>query len=137
MTAIDRAMKAAVADGQRAQDFYELFFGTEFFLPTHATDREVGERGTVDLSVDDVELMVIERLEGPVVPIFDTAERLLAWAKGRPKIVYIALRGRQLVNDLDPALLYVLNPGTAHSKLFAREELDMLRQQSSGTVGAA
>ncbi|MDJ0950767.1 MAG: SseB family protein [Alphaproteobacteria bacterium] len=136
MTAIDDAIQAAMEDGRRVQDFYELFFETEFFLPTHATDMKVGEQRTLDLSTDAVELMVIERPEGPVVPIFDTKDRLLAWAKGRLKVVHISVLGRQLVHNMDPALLYVLNPGTAKSKLFEREELDMLRGQG-GVAGAA
>ena len=133
MTAIDKAMQAAVEDGQKAKEFYELFFDTEFLVPTHDTDVQPGENRQVDLSQDPAEIMAFERDEGLVVPIFDTEARLAAWAEERDRVPFLRLYGRQLVQDLDPELTFVLNPGTEHAKLFVREELDMLRSQ----MGAA
>lgn len=133
MTAIDDAMRAAMADGNKVMDFYELFMGTEFFVPTHQQDLDPGERRSTDLSRERVALMVFEHEQGPVVPIFDTEERLRSWAQGREKVQYLLLGGRQLVRELDAALLYVLNPGTEQAKLFEREELDILRAQLART----
>ncbi len=134
MTAIDNAIQAAMEDGQKAPAFYDLFFETEFLVPTHDTQLEPGQTTSVDLSQDDVEIMVLRHETGPVVPIFDTRDRLVDWARGREKVPYLMLTGRQLLDGLATELLYVLNPGTRHTKLFVREELDMLRQQGGGSA---
>lgn len=137
MTAIEDAMRAAMADAEKVPDFYDLFLATEFLIPTHKDGVDPGARGTKTISAENpVEIMIVEHAEGPVVPIFDEETRLSAWVLDAAEAPFISLSGRQLVLDLDPELLFVLNPGGQQVKLFVKDELEMLRA-SLAADGAA
>lgn len=124
MTQLDKALIAARQDRTKANDFYTLFLNTDIYIPTHdppekSTDRRL-EDGEKFWPVE------LEREGKTYGPIFDTLERLQAWAK-RP-IGYVRLPAHVLLRSMDLRLHLVLNLGTEYFKEFGSEEVKELKE---------
>ena len=82
VTPLDKAFEAAMTDESRRMAFYGLFLETELFFPVIDTDPEGG--GTIAAPEEGGSMapMLLEIEGEPVLPVFDTAERLAEWATG-------------------------------------------------------
>ena len=127
VTELDKALAAAQEDQAKAESFYNLFLNSDVFIPTHdAAPRESGFHRTQ--AGESFSPFVVESDNVPCLPIFDTLERLQAWARGR-EITYVQMPAHTFIrSSFDPRLHIGLNVGTPHFKEFVPDELSWLRQ---------
>ena len=124
-SALDAAVCAARKDQTQANRFYDLFLSAQLYVPTMdegkpPQSRRAGENETFRPIV----LMVDGK---PVLPVFDSEERLTAWAKRR--VGLIAMPGHALLNSMDPKVQMALNIDTPGFKLLVCDELQWLRRR--------
>jgi SseB protein N-terminal domain len=126
MTELDQAletMRRDLSDTGNQSKFYQLFLSTPFFVPT-LDEQALG--GEVDEAGDDRVLPLVIEAEGnDYLLLFDTVERLHAWAEEEVKSV--AVPGHVLAATTEPPLRWALNVGTDHAKQFLPEEIAWLR----------
>lgn len=129
MTQLDKSLIAARQDNSKANDFYNLFLSTDVYIPTH----DMPEKDTVRRAEEGEKFtpVILDREGKKYLPIFDTLERLQAWAK-RP-IGYVRMPSHVLLRSIGSDIHVVLNIGTEYYKEFVSEELKMLQE----AVGAA
>ncbi|PSM31306.1 enhanced serine sensitivity protein SseB C-terminal domain-containing protein [Haliangium sp. UPWRP_2] len=127
MTPLDKALQEAKDTADAADAFYSLFLNTAVFIPTHDPAAESsGSRRTAP--GETFHPFVVESEGKPYLPVFDTHDRLTAWAGGHP-MTYIQMAAHALIrSSLDPKLHLALNVGTPNLKVFVPEELERLRQ---------
>lgn len=113
---LDAALAAAQDSPDRRADFYELFLRSELWVPTHEGDGE--DQGIRPLLVES---------EGTAfLLLFDSAERLQAWAQ--QEVDAVRIQGAALAQGVDPRIHWLLNPGTERAKEFVPEEIAFLQQ---------
>lgn len=127
LTALDEALKTLRLDMDNAKGqskFYDLFLNTSFFVPTLA-DEEF--KGDVDTLEDGQVLpLVIESEGNDYLMLFDTKERMRAWAEAEVK--WVDVPGHLLAATTMPPLHWALNVGTEYSKQFLPDEIAWLRE---------
>jgi hypothetical protein len=126
MTALDQAletMRRDMSDTGNQSKFYQLFLTTPFFVPTLDEEALGGEGERAE--DDQVLPLVIEAEGNDYLLLFDTVERLHAWADGEVKSVEVP--GHVLAATTEPPLRWALNVGTDHAKQFLSDEIAWLR----------
>lgn len=134
MTELDSALEILLqdlADPDRQSRYYTLFLATTFFVPIH--DPTTVEGAAESLNEGDVMPLVVESEGHDYLMIFDTRERMNAWA--HHEVPHVELQGEQLATTSVPPLQWALNAGTDHSKLFLSEEIAWLKQMAGGPSG--
>jgi hypothetical protein len=107
-------------DSPKAQSkYYDLFLNTSFFVPTfqEAADGEVPE--------GQVAPLVLEADGNDYLMLFDSIERLNAWAK--TEAAYVEVPGHVLAATSRSPLHWALNVETEFSKPFIPSEIEWLR----------
>jgi hypothetical protein len=109
-------------DDPKAQSsYYDIFLNTVFFVPTwedpDGASKEAGE--------NQVAPLVLEWEGNDYLMIFDTLERLNAWAK--KKVTYVEVPGHVLAATSAPPLHWALNVDTEYAKPFVPEEIAWLK----------
>jgi hypothetical protein len=107
-------------DSPKAQSkYYDLFLNTSFFVPTfqEAADGEVAE--------GQVAPLVLEADGNDYLMLFDSLERLNAWAK--TEAAYVEVPGHVLAATSQSPLHWALNVETEFSKPFIPSEIEWLR----------
>lgn len=125
MTELDRALEALRQDMGNAKNqskFYDLFLNATFFVPT-LDEEEAREAGGGDDG--QVLPLVIESEGNDYLMLFDSEERLHAWAEHKVKSVEVP--GHVLAATTQPPLHWALNVGTPHAKQFLPDEIAWLR----------
>lgn len=128
MTSLDKALAASQHDQTKADAFYNLFLNSDVFIPTYSLTgtNNIGIRRSEE--GESFTPFVVESDGTPFLPIFDTIERLQAWAEGK-EMTYVCMPAHALIrSSLDPKLHIALNVGTSYFKEFVPDELDWLRQ---------
>ncbi|RII27958.1 MAG: hypothetical protein CXR31_05005 [Geobacter sp.] len=126
MTELDRALETLHQDIDNPKNqsaFYDLFLNATFFVPTldEKGAKEAGAEGT-----DGQVLPLIIEAEGnDYLMLFDSEERLHAWAQ--EKVKSVAVPGHALAATTEPPLHWALNVGTPYSKQFLPDEIAWLR----------
>lgn len=126
LTELDLALAALrldVDDPKGQSRYYDLFLNTAFFVPTVSS--ELHGLPMDDLEEGTVMPLVIEAEGSDYLMLFDTREKLNAWAQA--EVDFVQVPGHQLAANTMPPLQWALNVGTEHSKRFLSEEIDWLK----------
>ena len=128
MTDLDRALDASQHDQTKADAFYNLFLNSDIFIPTYSLTETNNTGIRRSEEGESFTPFVVESDGTPFLPIFDTIERLQAWAEGK-EMTYVRMPAHAFIrSSLDPKLHLALNVGTSYFKEFIPDELDWLRQ---------
>ncbi|MCF6177860.1 MAG: SseB family protein [Geopsychrobacter sp.] len=120
-TAFD-ALRTAPDDREAQSGFYDLFLNSSFFVPT------VQENLSMDEEDGDQETevpLIVENNGTDYLVLFDLQQRLNDWAE--QEAPFVKLPGHLIAEMTTPELNWALNIGTDHSKLFAPDEIDWLK----------
>lgn len=126
MSGLDQALQALrldMNDAKRQSSFYDLFLNTTFCVPT--LDRQELD-GESDVEEGQVLPLIIESEGNDYLMIFDSEERLKAWAAEDAK--WVGVPGYVLAATTMPPLHLALNVGTEYSKQFLPDEIAWLRE---------
>lgn len=127
MTELDQALellRADVNDSKGQSGYYDLFLNTVFYVPT--VDKEVHGLPMDDLEDGAVMPLVIEAEGSDYLMLFDTRERLNAWAEA--EVDFVEVPGHVLAENTMPPLQWALNVGTDYSKRFLSDEIAWLKE---------
>ena len=126
MTPLDTALailRQDMNDPTSQSKFYDLFLNATFFVPT-LDEQPAGE--TDPPPEGEVLPLVIEAEGNDYLMLFDTRERLQAWAGAGARCVEVP--GHVLAATTMAPLHWALNVGTDFSKRFLPEEIAWLRE---------
>ena len=127
MTELDLALETLRQDMNDAQSqsiYYDLFLNATFFVPIQDAGSVEGAAEMMDEG--DVLPLVIESEGNDYLMLFDTRERLTAWADAEVDCVEIP--GHLLAATSIAPLHWALNVGTDYSKQFLPDEIAWLRE---------
>ncbi len=123
MTEMDQALenlRRDMNDATNQSKYYDLFLNATFFVPTFV------EGGTEAAGEGEVMPLVIEAEGNDYLMLFDTKERLVAWAQ--TDAPFVEVPGHVLAATTMPPLHWALNVGTEYSKSFLPDEIVWLRE---------
>ena len=122
MSPLDTALVRAQGDfknqddeDQAFFDFYQLFFSTNLFVPT----TEPVDENEEDFNISPI---ILEENGSEYIMIFDSAERLEAWADGAD-MHYFELSGADVFMVFGAERSLILNANSDHWKEFTSEEI--------------
>lgn len=127
LTPLDAALQALrldMDDARNQSKFYDLFLNASFFVPTLPDEEFKGEADT--LQEGQVLPLIIESEGNDYLMLFDTKERMLAWAEG--DVQWVDVPGHILAATTMAPLHWALNVGTEYSKQFLPDEIAWLRE---------
>jgi len=117
LTVLDQTLRSAEANSDLDGLYYRAFLSVYLYIPTTAAVDPNGGYSPLAYEMDG-DLYVM---------LFDTLDRLNAWAGGR-EIPYARLPGYALVEAADLNTHWALNVGTDHVKLFIPDEIRWLKE---------
>lgn len=126
MSGLDQALQALRQDmnnARRQSKFYDLFINTTFCVPTLDQQELDGESAVGE---GQVLPLIIESEGNDYLMIFDSEERLKAWAAEDVK--WVGVPGYVLAATTMPPLHLAMNVGTEYSKQFLPDEIAWLRE---------
>ncbi|MDO9308451.1 MAG: SseB family protein [Deltaproteobacteria bacterium] len=126
MSGLDQALQALRQDmnnARRQSTFYDLFINTTFCVPTLDQQELDGESAVEE---GQVLPLIIESEGNDYLMIFDSEERLKAWAAEDVK--WVGVPGYVLAATTMPPLHIAMNVGTEYSKQFLPDEIAWLRE---------
>jgi hypothetical protein len=128
MSQLDDALaelRQDMTDPKRQSKYYDLFINSTFFVPTMEEELAPGEAAKTANS-DQVAPLVMESDGDDYLMLFDSKERLYAWAKS--EVPYVEVPGFVLaVTSADP-LHWALNVDTEFAKPFIPAEIAWLKE---------
>jgi hypothetical protein len=104
--------------------YYDLFLNSTFFVPT-LPDDDAADQAAESETERQVAPLVIEADGNDYLMLFDSEERLFAWAKTEAK--YVEVPGHVLASTSMPPLHWALNVDTEFAKPFIPAEIEWLR----------
>ena len=123
MSALDTLLKTAYdAEGSTdsANKFYVALFRTNLYMPVKINKTDSLE--------EPFSPLYVQQDEHFFVPIFDSLERLQAWAGAHhEKIDHVEITGEAVIRGLGSKAYLCLNVGTPFYKEFSPEELTRLK----------
>lgn len=123
MTPLDESYVTAMQTKQEAV-FYNAFLSSTIFIPT--ADSPTSESTKRAGSNETISPIIIESNGKKYIMLFDTKERLAAWAK--KEVGFAALPGHAVVEMMGPEFHWALNVGTDYVKTFVPDEIAWLKQ---------
>jgi hypothetical protein len=123
MTPLDKAYVMAMQTMQE-DVFYNAFLSSTIFVAT--ADSAISETIKRAGSNETIMPIVIESNGEKYVMLFDTKERLAAWAKR--EVGFAAVAGHDIVEMIGADVHWALNVGTDHVKTFVPDEIKWLKQ---------
>lgn len=126
MNAIDKALvifRQDTNDQEKQSQFFDLFLNSTFFVPI-APETELAK--TDMPKTEGILPLVIEAEGNDFLMIFDSRERMNAWAETEVECVEVP--GHLLAATSAPPLHWALNVGTDYSKQFVPEEIIWLKE---------
>lgn len=124
MTELDKALenlRQDTNDQKRQSRFYDLFLNMKFFVPI-ITGEAAKQAG---IQEGQVLPLVMESDGNDYLMIFDTKDRLTAWAQ--PETEFVEVPGHMLAATSVAPLHWALNVGTDYSKQFLPDEIAWLK----------
>ena len=118
MTKIDDAIKLSTEDENTWPDFYNLFLNSHFYVPIH---EEQGKNA----QEDGVLPVLVEANDNTYLMLFDTVDRLKAWANEKTK--YLPVTGHGITEMSSSDIYWALNYGTDLQKFFEPDEIAWLK----------
>lgn len=126
MTDLDQALvilRSNMRDPMSQSNYFNLFLNSTFFVPT------LDEKGMIEAGAGDAKgevlPLVLESEGNDYLMLFDSTERLHAWAQAEVESVEVP--GHVLAATTQPPLHWALNVGTDYSKQFVPDEIAWLR----------
>jgi len=136
LTELDIALKALrqnMDDAKGQSKFYDIFLNASFFVPT-LDEKEF--KGDADaLQEGQVLPLIIESEGNDYLMLFDTKERMQAWAEA--DVQWVDVPGHVLAATTMPPLHWALNVGTEYSKQFLPDEIAWLKEVVERCIAAA
>ncbi|HAD03809.1 MAG: hypothetical protein A2005_02800 [Desulfuromonadales bacterium GWC2_61_20] len=129
MTELDKALaifRQDTDDPKNQSRFFDLFLNASFFVPTVPEDDPPAAVAGATVAEGQVLPLIIEAEGNDYLILFDTRERLYAWAEAEVK--YVEVPGHVLAATSAAPLHWALNVGTEHSKQFLPEEIAWLKE---------
>jgi hypothetical protein len=127
MTELDQALETLrqdMTDAKSQSKFYDLFLNGTYFVPNQEEEDLAGAgEGAAD---GHVLPLVIESEGNDYLMLFDSKERLHAWAQA--EVGSVEVPGFVLAATTQPPLHWALNVGTPYSKQFVPDEIAWLRE---------
>ncbi len=127
MTELDQAleiMRQDLNDDTGKSKYYDLFLNSTFFVPT--LDEQLHDVFGEHPGEGEVMPLVIEAEGNDYLMLFDTRERLHAWAQS--EVPCVEVPGHVLAETTMPPLRWALNVGTDHAKQFFPDEIAWLKE---------
>lgn len=127
MTELDKALttlRQDMNDAKGQSKYYDLFLNASFYVPN--LDEQALDGVTDAAQEGQVLPLIIESEGNDYLMLFDTKERLLAWAQTEVK--WVEMPGHVLAVTTMPPLHWALNAGTDYSKQFLPDEIAWLRE---------
>lgn len=119
MSALDEALKKFMENPEEGQEaYYEEILNTNFYIPLSEAPK--GD------NPEEVSPMVLEAEDKNYLMLFDSEERLKAWAD--QDVPYAIYAGFQLAEMTPDIFHWAVNVGAQHSKEFIPEEIGWLRE---------
>lgn len=123
MSEFDTTLEAFLQDmddSEKQSRFFDLFLNTTLYLPVHdeKSDAQADESGKAPL--------VLSAEGRDFLMLFDTEERLYAWAQREVPIV--AVPGHVLALNTPAGIHWMLNYGSEPCKAFSPEEIAWLER---------
>jgi hypothetical protein len=123
MTSLDKAHVTAMKTKQETV-FYNAFLSSTIFIAT--ADSPSTEKNKRAGSNETISPIIIESNGEKYVMLFDTKERLAAWAQR--EVSFAALPGHAIVEMMGTDFHWALNVGTDYVKTFVPDEISWLKQ---------
>ncbi len=124
MTDLDKALEKFIQENEEHAQYYDLVLNTTFYIPT--VDDETTDDKTIVSENDSFAPMILESEGKNYMMLFDSEERLTAWAK--ESVSYVAFPGYVIAEMSPPNLHWAVNVGTDFSKEFVPEEIAWLKK---------
>lgn len=129
MTEIDKALeifRKDMTDPQNQSQFFDLFLNASFFVPIVPEEEVTAAAGAENVPPGGVMPLIVEAEGKDYLLLFDTRERLNAWAGA--EVVFVEVPGHMLAATSPAPLHWALNVGTEYSKQFLPEEIAWLKE---------
>lgn len=123
MTPLDAALAKYIADDNEHSQYYDLVLNSNFHIPTF--DQEPEEGQTEVTGNDAISPVILESDGKSYLMLFDSEERLSAWAK--QTVTFVVLPGYAIAEMTTPELHWAVNVGTDYSKEFVPDEIAWLQ----------
>ncbi|OEU71833.1 MAG: hypothetical protein BA874_00195 [Desulfuromonadales bacterium C00003068] len=124
MTELDKALELFVEDDKNQAPYYDLVLNSDFYIPVHA---EEGAKGEQEITAkDSIVPLVLSAEDEDYLMLFETKERLLAWAD--ESVCYVIVSGDAIAQMTPPKLNWALNVGTKFQKQFVPDEIAWLQE---------
>jgi len=122
MSQLDDALKAYIEDENQQEAYYRLFLKTDFYVPlaNQGTQEEIEKEGGVTP-------LILESEEKPYMMMFESEERLAAWAK-KTDTPHAIFSGAAVAQFSPAGLYWAVNMGSEFAKEFVPEEINWLKQ---------
>lgn len=127
MSQLDDALielRKDMTDAKSQSKYYDLFMNSTFYVPTVEHELPTDEAAKVATS-GQVAPLVMESEGNDYLMLFDSLERLYAWAKA--EVSYAEVPGHFLAVTSAPPLHWALNVDTEYAKPFIPEEIAWLK----------
>ena len=124
MTPLDEALARFIQDECHQDAYYELILNTDFYIPLNTDADETPVEET-----DSVTPLVVEADGKSYLMLFDSEERLTAWAQ-KPT-GYVVLAGFKVAELSTPNLHWAANLGGGYAKEFVPDEISWLKAASA------
>ena len=111
-------------DPKRQSRYYDLFLNSTFYVPTMDQELPPGDADKTATEPQTVPL-IMESDGNDYLMLFDSLERLTAWAK--KDVSYVEVPGHFLAVTSSPPLHWALNVDTEFAKPFIPAEIDWLK----------
>ena len=123
LTELDKAGMFVQENPDDIHVFYNTFLTSFLYIPTH----DIPQKNKEALSPEGKELRPIFTQSGDTLflMIFDTLERLSAWAQ--KEVGYVGIEGLALLEMMDPKFHWFLNYGSEHGREFSSNEISWLK----------
>lgn len=122
MSELDKALQDFLQDmddQEKQSRFFDLFLNTTLYVPTFEDEDEAEQgRGKAPL--------VISAEGGDYLMLFDSEERLHAWAQ--QEVPFVAVPGHVLASNTPAQLHWMLNYGCEPCKSFTPQEIAWLQK---------
>ena len=116
MTELDQALEKYREDDEHQDAYYDLVLNTDFYIPTCEPEDE---------NPDSVVPLLFESEGKSYLMLFDSEERLTAWAK--QPVRHAVLAGHLLAEIATPEIHWAVNFGDDNAKEFVPEEIKWLK----------
>ena len=117
MSELDQALKKYREDDKHQATYYELILNTDFYIPI--CDPGEDEQ-------DSVVPLVFESEGKSYLMLFDSEQRLTAWAKKEVRHAVVA--GHLLAEISTPEIHWAVNFGVGKAKEFVPDEIKWLKE---------